>query len=197
MPHFEGTLAINEAAWKHLIANKGAVDKMFGGSINTSRKLAVAGVQTARATDLLLPKTFAQRGVADPSVLPDYPYRDDALLHWDAIHRWVCDYLQLYYRSEADLLEDEELCRWGQELAAQDGGPSTACPTTGSSTPLPNGGRGRAHHLHMQRATRRGHFPQYRIDDLRATHAARIVSARADKQDRSDRGRLYGHAPAA
>ena len=36
-PHFEGTLAINEAAWQHLIANKGAADQLFGGSIEARR----------------------------------------------------------------------------------------------------------------------------------------------------------------
>ena len=132
MPHFEGTLAINEAAWKHLIANKGAVDKLFGGSIATSRKLAVDAVQTAVAADLLLPKTFAGRGVADRSTLPVYPYRDDALLHWDAIHTWVSDYLRLYYTSNADLAEDEELAEWG-EVAAQDGGRVNGLPNDGTS----------------------------------------------------------------
>jgi arachidonate 15-lipoxygenase len=132
MPHFEGTLAINEAAWKHLIANKGAVDKLFGGSLNTSRKLTVLGVQSARATDLLVPKTFAARGVGDRDVLPLYPYRDDALLHWDAIHSWVGDYLALYYQSDADVAEDDELCAWGRELAAQDGGRLNGLPNDGS-----------------------------------------------------------------
>jgi len=31
-----------------------------------------------------LPQTLAQRGVGEAAVLPDYPYRDDALLLWGA-----------------------------------------------------------------------------------------------------------------
>src|SRR5262249_30330130 len=73
-PHFEGTLAINEAAWQHLIANKGAVDKLFGGTIKTSRNLAVQGVQSARMANMLLPTSFAGRGVANADDFPSYPY---------------------------------------------------------------------------------------------------------------------------
>jgi arachidonate 15-lipoxygenase len=60
--------------------------------------------------------------VDDAQALPDYPYRDDGLLVWDALHRWVEDYLALYYGSDADVAGDYELQGWLRELASPDGG---------------------------------------------------------------------------
>lgn len=130
-PHFEGTLAINEAAWQHLVANKGAVDKLFSAPIEASRGLAAEAVQSAQVSQLQLPATFADRGVDDSVALPYYPFRDDALLYWQAIQRWVSEYLSLYYKSDADVAEDVELQAWGLELGSQNGGRLSGLPHQG------------------------------------------------------------------
>ena len=159
-PHFQGTLAINAAAWQHLIANKGAVDKLFGGTIETSRGAAIKAVQTADVMNNLLPDTFAQRGVDDPSALRDYPYRDDSLLYWDAIQEWVTSYLRNYYETDAEVLEDEELQAWGRELGFSGRWPNQR-PAELRKFPDSVGTPGRRHapDLHIQRAARRGQFP--------------------------------------
>ncbi|MGH9389215.1 MAG: lipoxygenase family protein, partial [Vicinamibacteria bacterium] len=72
--------------------------------------------------EAMLPDALRARGVDDRGTLPDYPYRDDALLYWEAIRTWVSDYLRTYYRSEADLRDDSELVDWYRELVASDGG---------------------------------------------------------------------------
>ena len=130
-PHFEGTLAINKAAWKHLIAEKGGVDKLMGGTIETSRKVAVHGVQSTRVMNDLLPLTFAQRGVDDHDAFPVYPYRDDASMYWEAIHEWVGSYLKLYYPDNAEIQKDKELQNWCRELAAENGGRVKGLPNDG------------------------------------------------------------------
>ena len=130
-PHFEGTLAINKAAWQHLIADKGAIDKLMGGTIKTSRGVAVQGLQSLRLMNDLLPLSFAQRGVDDRAAFPVYPYRDDTLLYWNAIHEWVNSYVRLYYKSEADIAQDTELQAWGRELSANDGGRLKGLPNDG------------------------------------------------------------------
>ncbi|MBX9583628.1 MAG: hypothetical protein K2X87_25280 [Gemmataceae bacterium] len=131
-PHFEGTLAINEAAWKHLIATKGAVEKLFGASLAAARGLTAEGVRSHRVAESLPPLLFAARGVADPAALPDYPYRDDALLYWDAIREWVGAYLAVYYPADADVAADPEVQAWGRELAAADGGRLAGVPNDGA-----------------------------------------------------------------
>lgn len=121
-PHFEGTLAINDAAWKYLVAGKGAVDKLLGGTISYSRGLTAHGLQAFSFAHSSLPVALAERGVADPDRLPGYAYRDDALLHWGAIRDWVREYVGLYYPSDAEVAADTELQAWGTEIGAATGG---------------------------------------------------------------------------
>ena len=122
VPHFEGTLAINNMAKGYLVDDRGPVDELLGGTIESTRHLTVRGVQEYPFDRVMLPDTFRARGVDDPDLLPHYPYRDDALLFWDAVHRWVSSYLALYYRSDADVQDDHELAAWFAELVAADGG---------------------------------------------------------------------------
>lgn len=121
-PHFDSTLAINNAAQRILIAPGGGVDRLLSPSIDNSRVLAVLGLQSYGFNSAILPKQFQQRGVDDPNLLPVYPYRDDALLVWDAIYQWVSDYLNLYYPTDETIEKDIALQTWADEISAYDGG---------------------------------------------------------------------------
>jgi arachidonate 15-lipoxygenase len=121
-PHFQGTLKINDTAQVSLIAPDGIVDSLLGGAIASSRALCVHGFQSYQFNQSLLPVALKHRGVDDPQLLPDYPYRDDALLVWDAIRAWVEAYLTAYYHDDSDVGNDIELQAWAQELISQDGG---------------------------------------------------------------------------
>lgn len=121
-PHFDGTLAINEAAHRFLIADKGPVDKLTGAQIQDSQRIAVQAVQTYSFNDQMLPKALQVRGVDDLETFPVYPYRDDSLLYWKVIHQWVGDYIGIYYKSNRDVLEDAELEAWHRELVSHSGG---------------------------------------------------------------------------
>jgi arachidonate 15-lipoxygenase len=130
--HFEGTLAINHMARGHLVNEGGPVDRLFGGTLKSTVGLTVKGLQGLSFNDTMLPRRLKEQGLDDPSILPHYPYRDDALLYWDAIHHWVADYLALYYPSDADLQEDWELADWFKELVSHDGGRIKGLQFTGS-----------------------------------------------------------------
>ncbi len=121
-PHFEGTLAINNAAQEMLIAPAGGVDRLLSATIDNSRVLAVRGLQSYGFNSAMLPKQLQQRGVDDPQVLPVYPYRDDALLVWNSIHEWVSDYLKLYYPTDGDIQNDTALQAWAAEARDYNGG---------------------------------------------------------------------------
>ncbi|MCY1043133.1 lipoxygenase family protein [Corallococcus sp. bb12-1] len=121
-PHFQGTLAINNAAVESLIAPGGFVDRLLPGTIEASASLAVQAVEGFRFNQELFPRSFANRGVDDAQAFPDYPYRDDGLLVWASIHQWVSDYLPLYYGSDADVVADYELQAWLKELSSPQGG---------------------------------------------------------------------------
>ncbi|MFO0802378.1 MAG: lipoxygenase family protein [Gemmataceae bacterium] len=131
-PHFQGQFAINDAAWRSLIADKGGVDKLMGGNIRSSRLLAGTAVCQAKVQELYLPKTLADRGVNDRETLPDYPYRDDTELYYAAIQEWVAAYLALYYTQPSDLFSDNELHAWVAEIASTEGGRIAGLPNEGA-----------------------------------------------------------------
>ncbi len=119
IPHFEGSLFINNAAAGSLIAEGGAINKVFGAQITA--------IQTAAGDDRLafdfwgsmLPTELKARKVDDKSRLPYFPYRDDALLVWQAIEKWAGEYVELYYVDELALQGDTELAAWCADLIGQ------------------------------------------------------------------------------
>lgn len=117
LPHFEGTLFINNAAATSLIAANGPIDHIFGGTIVSSQLAASDDRLAFDFTGSMLPAELAARGVTDTLALPDYPYRDDALLVWQAIREWVDGYVALYYADDAAVTGDSELAAWAATLA--------------------------------------------------------------------------------
>jgi arachidonate 15-lipoxygenase len=124
MPHFEGTLFINNAAQAKLIAPGGTVDAIFGGTIDSSRVAAAKGVQ-AILFDFgasSVPELLARRGVDNQQQLPYYPYRDIAVSLWDAILAWTTDYVSAHYATEDGPANDKTLQNWVAELTSHEGG---------------------------------------------------------------------------
>ncbi|MBZ6377316.1 arachidonate 15-lipoxygenase [Pacificimonas flava] len=117
-PHFEGTLFINYDAATSLIAPGGPIDHIFGGTMETSQALAVKGRMTFRFREKMLPNDLKNRGVAKADVLPEYPYRDDALLVWHAIESWAGQYVDIYYDSDEAVTQDTELKAWVDAITA-------------------------------------------------------------------------------
>lgn len=116
LPHVEGSLFINYAAVNSLIAPNGVVDKILSGTIEASTQLAVNSVIQYPFNARFVPVELAARQVQDTKLLPEYPYRDDALLIWQAIHNWVHSYLSVYYNNDEDVTGDYELQNWCREV---------------------------------------------------------------------------------
>ncbi|OKH19070.1 lipoxygenase family protein [[Limnothrix rosea] IAM M-220] len=121
-PHFLGMLAINDSAQAKLIYKGGGVDKILATTIDNARLFAVLGVQTYGFNRAMLPDQLAARGVDDTEALPVYPYRDDALLIWEAIYNWVKAYLKTYYPGDSAVQRDQALQAWAKELISYKGG---------------------------------------------------------------------------
>lgn len=119
VPHFEGTMFINYEAATSLITAGGPIDRIFGGTIASSQQMAAKARLTFDFTQRMPPNDFKARGVDDAGLLPDYPYRDDALLVWQAIHEWVQGYVGLYYADDAAVAADTELAAWTQDIAGE------------------------------------------------------------------------------
>lgn len=119
VPHFEGLLFINNQAATSLIAANGPIDHIFGGTITSSQLTASAARLSFDFCAKMLPNDLVSRGVADAAQLPDYPYRDDALLVWQAIRDWATQYVDIYYVDDAAVTGDTELAAWTASLMAE------------------------------------------------------------------------------
>ncbi|MDF5707420.1 MAG: lipoxygenase family protein [Nostoc sp. S4] len=123
-PHFEGTILINYGAHEMLVADRREVDAILASTIESDRQLSVEGAQDYlhHFNDAMFPNILVNRGVENTSQLPEYPYRDDGLLIWNAIHQWVRAYLSSYYTTGQQLLADQALQNWAKELISEQGG---------------------------------------------------------------------------
>lgn len=116
-PHFRFTLPINEGAKHSLIIPGGVVASVLSPSIEGSLFM-VRDARLAWRFDQNLPhRLFELRGV-DASRLPEFPFRDDTLLLWDAIRDFVGAYLARYYASDEDVRADFELQAWVDEITS-------------------------------------------------------------------------------
>ena len=116
-PHLEGAMFINEAATLLIMAPLTTGDVILTAPIETLQRECGRDRLAYDFYDNMLPNDLRARGVDNPAELPDYPYRDDALLIWNAISQWVGEYVAVYYANDADVTGDYELKAWATELA--------------------------------------------------------------------------------
>ncbi|BDA74254.1 Arachidonate 15-lipoxygenase [Calothrix sp. PCC 7716] len=117
-PHFEFTMAINSLADQVLINPGGAVDVILPGTLESSLELSSKGVSEYfnNFGNFAFPTDLRRRGVDNYYTLPEFPYRDDGLLIWDALEDYVSKYIGIYYKSNRNIREDFELQNWLQVL---------------------------------------------------------------------------------
>ena len=72
--------------------------------------------------DMLPAKQLAGRGLMDRTALPGIPYRDDVLLVWAPIRRFVEKYLRVCHEEDSEVIDDWELRDWFVQMASQEGG---------------------------------------------------------------------------
>lgn len=113
-PHFEGTVFINETASKELVAPGGDVDRIFAGDIADVMAWCSRQLLNLRFNQCFPHVELEKRGVNDPAL--NFPYRDDAKAHFDALLVWVTGYLRYFYKSDADVQADTELAAWAEEI---------------------------------------------------------------------------------
>lgn len=116
-PHLEGAMFINEAATLLIMAPLTTGDVILAAPIETLQRECGRDRLAYDFYDNMLPNDLRARGVDSTDELPDYPYRDDALLIWNAINQWVGEYIGVYYTNDGDVTGDYELKAWADELA--------------------------------------------------------------------------------
>jgi arachidonate 15-lipoxygenase len=86
-PHLEGAMFINDAATLIIMAPLTTGDVILAAPIETLQRDCGRDRLAYDFYDNMLPNDLRARGVDNTDELPDYPYRDDALLIWNAIDR--------------------------------------------------------------------------------------------------------------
>ena len=121
-PHFRFMLFDNQLGRTHFLQPGGPVEEFMAGTLQESLGFVAKAYEEWSLDQFAFPTELKNRKMDDPEILPHFPFRDDGILVWDAIKKFVTQYLQLYYKTSQDLSEDNELQNWARELAAQDGG---------------------------------------------------------------------------
>jgi arachidonate 15-lipoxygenase len=124
-PHFEGTRAINHSAFTSLIVPDAAVDRLIGcdltgaGGKLGAYQLIKEQREQYNFKDNYFPNKIALVRSADNMNIPEYPYFDDGILVWNALHEWVDSYIRSFYDSDLAVANDPELAQWAKEISNQ------------------------------------------------------------------------------
>ncbi|MDX2228687.1 MAG: lipoxygenase family protein [Leptolyngbyaceae cyanobacterium bins.349] len=114
-PHFRFLLAINTRGNEILLGKGAAIDNLMAPTREASIGLINKAYRDRPFPDYALPTTLQHRGVTT-ECLPEFPYRDDALLLWRAIAHYVTNFLHRYYADDAAIQQDPYLQAWAAEL---------------------------------------------------------------------------------
>lgn len=115
-PHFQYLLAINTRGNEILLGEGAAIDNLMAPTRAASIALINQAYRDRNFQDFALPTNLQQRGVT-AEFLPEFPYRDDALLLWQAIANYVSNFLQRYYPDDTTVEQDPYLQAWAAELS--------------------------------------------------------------------------------
>lgn len=66
--------------------------------------------------ELIMPKNFKERGVDDPSLLPNYHFRDDAVVIWNKLSEYISRIISLFYKTDKDVEDDSEFQAFVEDL---------------------------------------------------------------------------------
>ncbi|XP_064100109.1 polyunsaturated fatty acid lipoxygenase ALOX15B-like isoform X2 [Macrobrachium nipponense] len=116
-PHFLFLLAINTRGLEKLVSPGGWVDNCMTQGVKGIFNLMKRGfdrwsfLREGKVRD-----EIESRGLLDKEILPDYPYRDDAVPLYDVIREYVKTVVEHHYDTDEKVHQDWELKWWRHEL---------------------------------------------------------------------------------
>ncbi|MBE9038958.1 lipoxygenase family protein [aff. Roholtiella sp. LEGE 12411] len=116
-PHFQFLLAINTRGNTVLLGEEGAIGKLMAPTREASLGLINRAYRQRSFAEYSLLNDIKRRGI-ESELISEFPYRDDALLLWEAIANYTTRYLQRYYPSDQAVQQDPYLRAWATELGA-------------------------------------------------------------------------------
>lgn len=113
MPHVRTSLQINFQARASLLAANGVFDKAVACGLQAVPVLLSRAAARLHYRSMCVPEDLADRGVDE---LPNSLYAQDARRVWDALHRFVSRWIDLFYAADEQVQTDCELQSWIREL---------------------------------------------------------------------------------
>lgn len=110
------TVSINAIARSRLVMAGGHIEIGFFSGKASMELSSILYEKFWSFSSQALPKDLESRGLDTMDTIEDYPYRDDGLLIWAAIHKYVGSFLKLHYHSDEDVLSDAELTGFYEDL---------------------------------------------------------------------------------
>ncbi|XP_057593477.1 polyunsaturated fatty acid 5-lipoxygenase isoform X1 [Hippopotamus amphibius kiboko] len=107
--HVRFTIAINTKAREQLICEYGLFDKANATGGGGHVQMVQKAMQNLTYTSLCFPEDIKARGMDNAEDIPYYFYRDDGLLVWEAIKTFTAEVVDIYYKSDQVVEEDQEL----------------------------------------------------------------------------------------
>lgn len=121
-PHLQYTLNVNHqhTFLKNRKGRPGRFGELFAGDYEATLQCMADAMTSFNFKTSAFPNDIAERQVDNPRLF--YPYRDDGILLWNAIQGFAKEYVALYYQSNRDVIEDNELQAWAHDISAHDRG---------------------------------------------------------------------------
>ncbi|XP_056097940.1 polyunsaturated fatty acid 5-lipoxygenase-like [Rhinichthys klamathensis goyatoka] len=113
IPHVRFTIAINTAAREKLISKNGIVDQFVSAGGTGIVEVIQKAMKTLTYKSLCFPEAIKARGVED---LPNYYYRDDGMMVWEAVKSFVSDVVKIFYSSDETVQKDKEIQAFVQDV---------------------------------------------------------------------------------
>jgi len=111
-PHLRTVSAINTEGRNVLLPKD---SKIAGGLAVDAISFVKEGYKTFTWNDARLPQVLKSKGL-DIENIPNYWYARDAMSIWTLMEKYVTDVLKIYYKSDQDVRDDEEVCDWMFDL---------------------------------------------------------------------------------
>lgn len=112
-PHTRYTLEINTRARNELLGESGVIARVVATGGEGLGAVAQRAWQSFTYKSMCFPDNIEARGLHG---LKEYFYKDDGLLIWSAISKYVERIMGLYYKSDREVLEDGELQAWLKDV---------------------------------------------------------------------------------
>ncbi|XP_041925383.1 hydroperoxide isomerase ALOXE3-like isoform X1 [Alosa sapidissima] len=113
IPHMRFTLYANTLGREKLISEKGAISMYTSTGSTGMVEVMRRAMHALKYSSLCLPDDIIERGL---DKVPKYYYRDDGLLVWGALSKYVEAVIAVFYPSDMDVLVDEELQHWISDI---------------------------------------------------------------------------------